>query len=417
MKMSKRYETQKEWVKYLTVENYFTDNEIEYRRRDVEADGFEFEKIKKEIQEFRRRYAKQISLFEDEKFIFVSTTELQRRIETIKSFWKSAWYTIKDTYRKELILDTLISEAFHSSSIEGAYSTKKRTEEIIKKNLSPADKSELMIVNNYHGLQYSSEHRRQSLSDAFVLEIHSIISNGTLDNIEDEGVYRNGPVDIRTQTQKIIFSPTSNIPKMNSMLQALFQFVNEDDDLSEAIDPVYKALFFHFAYGYIHPHFDGNGRTVRVLFTHLLDAYGHDMFSLISLSEIIAEHKKGYEKAFVDVERNNLDVTYFFYFMTDIMIKGLNTLKDRIMLYMREHIILDKAKVKKTPLTKRQEHVLKIIARNKTTLAMTRMEIAKRIKFSPATIAKDLNYLEEWGLLIKRKTKRTFYYLLDLDKS
>lgn len=414
--MGKRYETQKDWVKYLTVENYFTENEIDYRRHDIIEDGFDFEKIKKEIQDYRRRYAKDIFTYEDEKFIFIPTTELQRRIETIKSFWKSAWYTIKDKYRKELILDTLISEAFHSSSIEGAYSTKKRTEEIIKKNLSPEDKSELMIVNNYHGLHLSSEHRGQMLNDAFVLEIHRVISKGTLDNASDEGVYRDGPVDIRSQTQKVIFSPTANIPKMNAMLQALFQFVNEDDDLGEAIDPMYKALFFHFAYGYIHPHYDGNGRTVRVLFTHLLDAYGHDMFSLISLSEIIAEHRKKYEKAFVDVERNHLDMTYFFYFMTEIMIKGLNTLSDRIKLYMREHIILEKAKMLNVPLTKRQDTLLRIIARNKTILAMTRVEIAKRMKFSPATITKDLNYLEEWGLLVKRKAKRTLYYALDLEK-
>ena len=53
----------------------------------------------------------------------------------------------------------------------------------------------------------------------------------------------------------------------------------------------------HFVYAYIHPHFDENGRTVRIFFTHSLVKYGYDSLRYISLSEVIME-KKDYEKAF-----------------------------------------------------------------------------------------------------------------------
>lgn len=416
--MKKAYPTtKKEWIKYLTIDKYFTPKNINYRKSIITQSGCNFDEIVLEIEKYRTKNKKELITLNKKRFYFVETEYLKKRLQQIKDFWKNSPYTFKDEYKKELIFDTLISEAFHSSSIEGAYSTKKRTEEIIKKHLTPQDKSEKMIVNNYRGLEYIFEHRDKKLDDEFILFLHKMITEDTLDDKKDEGVYRDNAVDIMSDKQTIIFRPTSNIDEMREMFSKLPLFMNSINENS-SIEPIYKIISFHFLYGYIHPHFDGNGRTLRVLFTHLLGKNGYDMFYYISLSEIIhlsEKRKKEYEKAFESVEKNGLDLTYFIYYMVDVMIEALQLLDKRVFLYFRESIILEKVDSLNILLTQRQIGVLKTIAKNKVAFAMTSKEIAKKFKLSTQTIMKDIKFLVDFKLLRKKRTGLKIYYELNID--
>ena len=410
----------KGWMKYLTVDRYHTPKEIEYRKNLIVESGCNYDEVYTKVIKYRKRLKKELINLEGESFTFVETHLMKDNVAKIKNFWRSSSYSFKESYKKELIFDTLLSEAFHSSSIEGAHSTKKRTEEIIKKKLTPEDKSERMILNNYKALEYIFDNKDKKLDDDFVLCLHQMISEDTLHEKVDEGIYRDGGVDITTATQKVVFRPTSNIDKMKKMITKLYLFTNSDNDDYEAeyIESIYKIIAFHFLYGFIHPHFDGNGRTLRVLFTHLLGQNGYDMFYYISLSEIIhlsERKKKDYEKAFIDVEENELDLTYFIYYIQDIMIEALQVLDDRVFLYFRESIVFDKVDTQKVKLTKRQENILKLIARNKRAFAMTSQEIAKKFKLSPQTILKDIKFLIDFKLLRKNQTGVKVYYELDID--
>jgi Fic family protein len=406
----------KEWIKYLSIDNYYTPKEIEYRKKLIIKSACNYDEVYQEVLKYRSSFTKKLINLQNDNFYFVETPFIKKAIKKIKQFWESSPYSFKENYKKELIFDTLISEAFHSSSIEGAYSTKKRTQEIVKKQLTPQDKSERMILNNYKALEYIFDNKEEKLDEKFVLFLHKMISKDTLDEKKDEGVYRDGEVDITTATQKIIFRPTSDIDRMTKMFNQLCIFVNSKNN--DNIEQIYKIISFHFLYGYIHPHFDGNGRTIRVLFTHLLAQNGFDMFYYISLSEIIhlsEKRKKEYEKAFIDVEKNNLDLTYFIYYMLDVMLESLQLLDDRVFLYFRESIILDKVKDSKIKLTNRQEGILKTIARNKTAFAMTSKEISKKFKLSSQTVLKDINFLIDFKFLRKKRTGLKIYYELNID--
>jgi len=419
--IKKNYPTSsKEWIKYLSIDNYFTPKEIQYRKKIIIESNCNYDEIYTKIIKYRTSKRKELIKLEDKSFTFVETHLMKANVDIIKNFWKSTSYNFKENYKKELIFDTLLSEAFHSSSIEGAYSTKKRTQEIIKKQLTPQDKSEKMIFNNYKALEYIYDNKEKKLDDEFVLLLHKMISEDTLDEKEDEGVYRNGGVDISTATQKVIFRPTSNIEQMRKMINKLYLFTNSNNDDYEVeyIEPLYKIISFHFLYGYIHPHFDGNGRTLRVLFTHILGQNGFDMFYYMSLSEIIhlsERRKKEYEKAFIDVEENELDLTYFIYYIQDVMIEAIEVLDKRVFLYFRENVIFDKVEEKSINLTNRQKDILKTIARNKSAFAMTSKEIAKRFKLSTQTVLRDIKFLIDFKLLRKKQTGLKIYYELDIN--
>lgn len=409
----------KEWVRYFTITNYLTENEMEYRRKRVEENSCNFEKIIEEVRRYRAKHKEAIFEYKNKKFVLCETKKLKDSIEEMKEFYKSIEYHFKDKFNNKLIVDSLILEAFSSSSIEGAHSTVKRTNELVVKKEEPKDKSEKMILNNYDALEFLRK-KNDDLSSEFVCEVHKIVSAGTLDKNEDEGAYRSEAVEIMSDKGKVIFSPTANIDEMREMTNKLYEFLL-DDDFRKPIENIYKAIAFHFIFSYIHPFMDGNGRTVRVLFTYLLKKYGFDMFYFISLSEVIYKQKniKKYYEAFVHVERSEandeLDMTYFFYYMVNVMQEGIEILKDRVKNYMREDFTLDKAKTNSLDLTPRQKLIIKMLSNSKRSFMQTSDEIAQRIKVSKQTAIKDLKYLIQFELVKAKKIGRNKFYSLSIE--
>jgi|GEM_PF-1577246 len=409
----------KEWVRYFTISNYFTENEMEYRRKRIDENSCNFENIIEEVKKYRAEQKKVIFEYKNKKFMLCETKKLKDSVEAMKEFYKSIEYPFKDRFNNKLIVDSLILEAFSSSSIEGAHSTIKRTNELVVKKEEPKDKSEKMILNNYKALDFLRK-KNDDLSSEFVCEIHKIVSAGTLDENKDEGVYRTESVEIMNDKGKVIFSPTASIVEMRNMINKLYEFLS-DDDFQTPIENIYKAIAFHFIFSYIHPFMDGNGRTVRVLFTYMLKKYGFDMFYFISLSEVIYKPKniKNYYEAFVQVERSEtngvLDMTYFFYYMTHVMQEGIGILKDRVKNYMREDFTIDKAKKSSLDLTPRQKLIIKILSNSKRSFMQTSDEIAKQIKVSKQTAVKDLNYLIQFELARVKKIGRNNFYSLSIE--
>ena len=111
--------TDKEWAKYLTVQNYFTINQIEYRKALINESNCDFNKIVNIIIEYRKKQRNSIFQFEDKNFYFVETQELQNRIDKIKDFWKSTEYFVKEKFSFELLKETLIFEGYYSSFLMG----------------------------------------------------------------------------------------------------------------------------------------------------------------------------------------------------------------------------------------------------------------------------------------------------------
>ncbi len=280
-----------------------------------------------------------------------------------------------------------------------------------------------MVLNNFKAL-IELENKKEEITNDLIFKIHKITVEDTLEDDYNIGCYRVEPNEIINQNGKVIFSPIANIEKMNLMMNSLLEFL-KDDEFSKPIDKIYKAISFHFLFAFIHPFDDGNGRTVRILFTYLLKLYGYDMFYYISLSEIINRKKaKDYYKAFLDVERsdlndkNNFDLTYFFYYITNVMIEGLKLLKHRINTHLREDIIKNIAMKNNIDLTPRQEEIIKVLSNKNNTFMITSEELSKTFSVSVRTIQKDLKLLIDFALIetIKApKDKKKNYFRLNID--
>ena len=163
------------------------------------------------------------------------------------------------------LVSSIMEEAIASSQMEGASTTRKVAKDMLRKKLSPTNKSQQMILNNYHTIQQLNEQKDKVLTMDVLLEIHQNISEHTLDNPADEGRLRNTDdiYVIDAINGEIAHTPPS-YTEIDSILQDVFTFANEDNP-KRFIHPIVKGIILHFMIAWIHPFVDGNGRTSRLL--------------------------------------------------------------------------------------------------------------------------------------------------------
>ena len=154
---------------------------------------------------------------------------------------------------------------YNSNSIEANTLNLRETQLILEEGITVGGKSlreHFEVVNHEKAIDYlySLVNSAYTLRSIDILNLHSYI----LKNIEDEyaGRLRNGGVRIVGAN----FTPPS-AKKVPDLLDELVSFIN--DNPTGANDLVLATLFHHKLV-WIHPFFDGNGRTVRLAMNLLL---------------------------------------------------------------------------------------------------------------------------------------------------
>ena len=92
--------------------------------------------------------------------------------------------------RERYLVSSLMEEAIYSSMMEGAVTTRKVAKEMLRRKISPKDKSQQMIHNNYQTIQFIVQNKYNALTPELVLHIHQLMTEKTLDNQEDAGRLR-----------------------------------------------------------------------------------------------------------------------------------------------------------------------------------------------------------------------------------
>lgn len=186
-----------------------------------------------------------------------------------------------------LFIDTInLQEARASSAIENIITTQDelfKASIADKKNDNPATKE---VIHYKDALWFGVEEikKRPILTTNLFIAIMQIIKkNGSS--------IRNTPgTQLKTGTNKVIYTPPEGENIIREKLKNLEDFIHADDN----IDPLVKMAIIHYQFEAIHPFFDGNGRTGRIIlllylkFTDLLD------LPALYLSSYIIEHKDEY---------------------------------------------------------------------------------------------------------------------------
>jgi Fic family protein len=168
--------------------------------------------------------------------------------------------------RDQYYVSSLIEEAITSSQLEGATTTRLIAKEMIRTGRPPRDKSETMILNNYKAMRRIRELKNKPLTKEVVLELHRIVSEGTLDNPDAAGRFRTKDEEVNVVGN---YGEVYHVPptafSLEGRMRQMCDFANGETP-EGFLHPILRAIILHFWLSYDHPFVDGNGRTARALF-------------------------------------------------------------------------------------------------------------------------------------------------------
>ena len=228
----------------------------------------------------------------------------------------------RDTY----LINSLIEESITSSQLEGAATTRKVAKEMLRLKRKPKDRSEEMIVNNYHAMEFINEISSEDLTPEHVYELHKILTVNTLDNPDAVGKLRTSDeIYVGDQRDATILHVPPKAKELADRLQNNCDFANATDS-TVFLHPVIRAIILHFLLAYDHPFEDGNGRTARALFYWSMLKQGYWTMEFISISRILKVAPAQYTRAYLYTETDENDVTYFIVHQLEVIKKAINDL-------------------------------------------------------------------------------------------
>lgn len=249
------------------------------------------------------------------------TGEILRLVEKFYKTYEQFLYTVNTVPPVVLYQFTrlsIVEEVKSTNDIEGVHSTKKEIREIIEKKGTHYHRLQ-SVVHQYLELLGEEEIKFDTCQDIrnFYDDFtHQEITRENPQNRLDGSLFRKEPVQIEAATGKTIHQglyPESRI--IEALDQALRILHSEEYPL------LIRLALFHYFFVYIHPFYDGNGRTDRFITSYFLSRQFHRLLA-VRLSIYIKRNQSRYyhmlEEA--DSERNRGDMTPFVMGFLEILI-------------------------------------------------------------------------------------------------
>ena len=307
----------------------------------------------------------------------------------------------------------LIGEIVLTNEIEGVVSTRKDINEILE-NVEDKNKRLTGLVNKY--LKLCSEENIDIITCNDVRNIYNDllweeISEDDKLNLPDGVYFRKEGVDVLSPFKKVIHKGVMPEEKINLMMTQALNILNDRD-----IIPILRIAIFHYLFGYIHPFYDGNGRTSRFISSYLLSKELNTLtgFGLsYAIKENISQYYKGFKT--VNEKKNKGDLTPFIISFLDILSKELESLNNsvikRINIINRYSKIIEVMEKK----DKQKQNIIFVIFQE-TLFGEAGIDVSSLVEFTETSKYKVTQVLKEYDdMLIKNKIGRKNYYSFDLD--
>lgn len=328
------------------------------------------------------------------------TNQMQRMCHEIDMNWGGSWGTdsiIGDENKEQYLVGSLMEEAIYSSQMEGAATTRKVAKEMLRKKMTPKDKSQQMIANNYQTIQFIVSHKDALLTLELLLQIHQLMTEHTMQNPQEAGCFRsNNDVVVENGiTHETVHIPPT-YEEIPNFVEDLCRFFNEQD-APQFIHPIIRGIIIHFMVAYVHPFADGNGRTARALFYWYMLKQGYWLTEYLSISRVIAKSKKSYEKAFLYTEADGMDMGYFVAYNMRVLQQSFKQLQDYIKRKQEEKRAANSF-LRIGNINARQAQIIKMFA-DDSNLVVTIADLQAKFLVSPTTAKADVVGLMNMGLL------------------
>ncbi len=208
-----------------------------------------------------------------------------------------------------------------------------------------------------------------------------------------------------TSTGEIIYTPPQDPEEIKDLMTNLEKFINDKE--SSDFDPLVKMAIIHYQFESIHPFYDGNGRTGRIInILYLIQEKLQDL-PILYLSSYIIKNKSDYYRLLQEVRtKNNWEEWLLF------MIKAVEqTSRETIDLIIRIRELM--MNYKRT-LRDNYKFYNQDLLNNLFNHPYTKIEFIQRdLNVTRITAANYLNQLADDKLLTKKKLGTANYYIND----
>lgn len=204
-------------------------------------------------------------------------------------------------------------------------------------------------------------------------------------------------------TGEVVYTPPQDLASIVSLMTNLERFIN--DDSSYDADPLVKMAMIHYQFESIHPFYDANGRTGRIINVLYLVLKGLLDIPVLYLSRYIIRSKNEYYGLLQKVRDESAWEQWVLYILTGIE----NTARQTIATIqdIREALMDYKHRIRNTHKFYSQDLINNLFFHPYTKIEF----IEHDLKVSRLTAAKYLDMLAEDGFLRKEKIGRSNYYI------
>jgi Fic family protein len=133
-----------------------------------------------------------------------------------------------------------------------------------------------------------------------------------------------GTALVNDLTNEVIYTPPDNFDTVNNLMRNLEEYINDDKD---DISPLIKVAIQHYQFESIHPFYDGNGRTGRIINVLYLILKGLLNEPVLYLSSYIIQNKGDYYRLLQEVRTKNNWEDWILYMLKGIELTALSTIE------------------------------------------------------------------------------------------
>ena len=228
--------------------------------------------------------------------------------------------TLPGIARSALVRNLVISEVVSTNQLEGIHSTRKQINDLLEGADSPsepfAQKRFRELAKLYMGLSDPRGFSRPEAPEDIRLIYDRVMDGEHLGSDAPDGrLFRKNAVEVIGAGGKVLHEGLMPEEAIVGALSSMLSLANSPD-----VPELMAAIAAHYIFEYVHPFYDGNGRTGRYLLAlHL--SHPLSQLTALSLSRAIADSKAAYYRAFKDAENplNHGEITTFMICMMEYL--------------------------------------------------------------------------------------------------
>ena len=301
-----------------------------------------------------------------------------------------------------MLISTLtMQEAKDSSAIENIITTH---DELFKVTVLKGEKVNQAAkeVENYRAALRESY--RQTRASGLI-RVNDILQMQAIIEPDRAGIRKiPGTIIGNAETGEVVYTPPQHPDEIIELLDNLVTYIN-DDQLSE-LDPLIKMALIHHQFESIHPFYDGNGRSGRII--NILYLVKNDLLDLpiLYLSRYIVRTKTEYYRLLQSVRDENDWQSWVLY-----IIKGIEETAKETIVFINQirTLVLETKRRMRSDLPKIYSQDL---LNNLFFHPYTKVQfVIDQLGVSRITATRYLNQLAEHGFVSKHKMGRTNFYV------